>query len=539
MLFTKKMYGSFFKILSFLLIFQTIFLLSSCRVNNQSPFGRTDGSEESFNSTDNGKTLTYWVRLPSTLATVVSNLGETPFGQEIQKRTGVNVTYIHPTSQGKTELNILLASGALPDIISTDWYNMPGGPERALTDGNILKLNNIIDAYSPNLKKYLMDNPQIDKAVKTDNSNYYVYPFIRGSDSLAVSYGPIIRKDWLNELGLQVPETIDEWYITLKAFKERKGVEAPLSFSLKEALSVGTFIGAFGTTLGIYLDNGVVKYGPIEDGASEFLSVFRKWYNERLIDRNINRINSKIIDSNILKGKSGASVASAGSYLGKWLALGQDDNPQFDLVGTPYPVLTKGERPKFGQRDFKYTSYNGAAISGKCKNVELAARFLDYGYSEEGHMLFNFGIEGESYNMDNGFPQYSPLIMNNPNGLAMSTSISLYALANNSGPFVQDERYIEQYYSREQQRNAAKAWVETDVEKYMMPQVDFNQEESAEVGKIMCEVESYVDDMYLKFIMGIEPIENVDGFVDQVRKMGIDTVLKYFQNALVRFDQRK
>ena len=34
----------------------------------------------------------------------------------------------------------------------------------------------------------------------------------------------------------------------------------------------------------------------------------------------------------------------------------------------------------------------------KCKNVELAARYLVYGFTEEGHNVYNFGVEGESYN---------------------------------------------------------------------------------------------------------------------------------------------
>ena len=41
----------------------------------------------------------------------------------------------------------------------------------------------------------------------------------------------MIRKDWLDDLGLEVPETIDEWYTALKAFKEEKGATAPLTLN--------------------------------------------------------------------------------------------------------------------------------------------------------------------------------------------------------------------------------------------------------------------------------------------------------------------
>ena len=81
-------------------------------------------------------------------------------------------------------------------------------------------------------------------------------------------------------------------------------------------------------------------------------------------------------------------------------------------------------------------------------------RFLDYGYSEKGHMLFNFGKEGESYEMKDGNPVYTDLILHNPDGLSVSDSMKKYLLAMNSGPFVQDEKYIEQYYQYQQQKDA-------------------------------------------------------------------------------------
>ena len=114
--------------------------------------------------------------------------------------------------------------------------DFPGGPEKAIGDGYILKLNDLIDQHAPNLKKFLQENPDIDKMVKTDNGSYYAFPFIRGDEYLRVFQGPIIRKDWLDELGLPVPETIDDWTAMLRAFKEKKGAAAP--FSVNQQASI-------------------------------------------------------------------------------------------------------------------------------------------------------------------------------------------------------------------------------------------------------------------------------------------------------------
>ena len=104
-----------------------------------------------------------------------------PFFKELMKKTGVTIEFIHPSQGQESEsLNLLLASGYLPDLIENNWYGFTGGPEKALSDGYILPLNDVFKQYSPNLNKYLSDNPEIDKMVKTDAGKYYVYPFIRG-----------------------------------------------------------------------------------------------------------------------------------------------------------------------------------------------------------------------------------------------------------------------------------------------------------------------------------------------------------------------
>lgn len=57
-----------------------------------------------------------------------------------------------PQNQAKDAINVLLASGELPDMMEYEWNSFPGGPEKAIKDGYILRLNEAIDAYAPNLK---------------------------------------------------------------------------------------------------------------------------------------------------------------------------------------------------------------------------------------------------------------------------------------------------------------------------------------------------------------------------------------------------
>ncbi len=490
-----------------------------------------------------GETLTYWAELNGNAASVKPRFQDVPFFQEWQKRTGVNLRFIQPpANQAKQALNVMLASGELPDIIEYEWATFPGGPEKAIKDGYILRLNDLIDKYAPNLKRYLSEHPDIDKQIKTADGSYYVFPFIQGDARLRTYQGPIIRKDWLEELGLSVPVTIDDWHTVLKAFKEKKGVQAPLTFlstpSPLFGLENGAFVGAFGVKKGFYLKDGQVKFGPIEPGYKQFLALFRDWYAEGLIDRNIATVDTRTIDSSMLSGRSGASIWNAGSGIGTWLPLLKEKDPDAEFVAAPYPVLHQGERPMFGQRVNPYMSSGGVAISTKSSHAEEAVRMLDYGYGEEGHLLFNFGIEGVSYTMQGGKPTYTDLILHNPDKLAPSQAIAMYSRASYFGPFVQDAAYMEQYYMLPEQKEAVNIWADTDVEEYMLPPVQKTERESAEFSAIMQDVTTLVDEMSLRIILGIDPLDSFDDYVAQLKALNIDRAIAIQKTALERYNDK-
>lgn len=490
------------------------------------------------------KKLTYWAELTGNLTGVKASLDEVPFFQDWQKKTGVPLKFTTvPATKGKEQLTVMLASGDLPDMIEFDWAKgFPGGPEKAIKDGYILKLNDLIDKYAPNLKKYLKEHPDVDKMVKTDNGSYYVFPFIRGDDYLKVFQGPIVRKDWLDELGLPVPETIDDWYTTLKAFKEKKGASAAISFAGQPRplndFTNGAFAGAFGVTKDFFLDNGSIKFGPMEPGYKEFLSTFHKWYAEGLLDKNIATVDTKALDANFSSGATGATVGNAGGGIGRWQPIVQAKDPKALLVAAPYPVLKKGDIAPFGQKDFAFSTGGSVAVSAKSKDAELAVKMLDYGYTEEGHMTFNFGAEGVSYKVDNGYPRYTDLLMKNPDKLAPAQAMGLYIRGNYNGPFVQDKRYIEQYLALQTQRDAVSTWQKTDVDKHQLPPITPTPEESTEFAKIMNDINTLVDEMTLKIILGAEPVDSFDTYVGKMKSLKIDRALAIEKAALDRYNKR-
>ncbi|MFD2114644.1 extracellular solute-binding protein [Paenibacillus yanchengensis] len=488
-----------------------------------------------------GVTLTSWQPLNNNLLSVnIQNMADTSFGKELEKQTGVKVTYTHPpVGQTSEKFNLMVASNELPDVIEYTWTAYPGGPEKAIKDKVILPLNDIIDQYAPNLKRIMEANPEVARQLKTDSGQYYVFPMLRESVSQLVYQGPVVRKDWLDELGLPVPETIDEWYEMLKAFKEKKNAISP--FTAKYAGGkwdiADVFIGAYRTSNGFYLDDeGKVRYGPYDPQFKEALTLLRKWYEEGLIDKDfsIPDADGKTLDNKITSGISGATVGLIGGGMGRWLDTMKDKDLNYEVVGVPYPVLNKGEKAFIGQRDFEYNPSNSAAIAASSKNVEIAARWLDYAFSEKGNMLFNYGIEGESYELDNGTPKFTDLIVNNEQ-FNVQQILSQYSKQN--GPYLTDVNRNTNTYK--QQDDAAKVWSNTEAEKHILPRfITPTVEESAQVAKILTDLNSYKEEMFVKFIMGKESLDNFEKYRQQLNTIGVEKVIAIYQSAYERYLER-
>lgn len=478
--------------------------------------------------------LSCWMELNTVLSTSVSNFGDSELGKELEKQTGIKVKYIHP-ALGSTadQFSLMLASQDLPDIIQASWSTF--GAQKAIDSKYIIGLNDVISKWAPNLNEKINADPLMAKAIKTDEGNLYSFPFWREDKSLCTFMGPIIRKDWLDKLGLEVPETIDEWEIVLTAFKNELGVKCPLSFN-SMFFGYGFLTGAYDTTQNFFVaDNGKVKYGPLEPGFKDFLMLMNKWYKAGLIDKNI--VDTPDSDTLMLNDKAGATFGFVGGGLGSMLENKVKSDPSFNLVAAPYPVLKKGEKCKFGQMDSQYgpTSF---AISGKCKNVELAARFLDFGYGEKGGLIYNFGTEGTSYTMDNGNPTYTDLILHNENGDTIDSMIAKYCMAGSSGPFIHDKRAVDQTRPFEQQREAIKIWSNTLGDKTNIPAITLTADEADRFGNMLSEINTYVSTEMFSYITGTKSFDEFDSFSKQLKNFGIDEVLKIENDAVARYNER-
>ena len=485
-------------------------------------------------------TLTIAMLDNATVNANAKHLFETPLGKAWQEATGVTIEVIQCANNDA--MNLLIAGGELPDLIYFPPSKYSGGAEKAIKDGVIEPLNDYIDEFAPDLKAVLESDEVWYKSNVTSNGDIIGAPFIRGDGYLCSGAGLIIRQDWLDELNMEVPQTPDQLYDVLVAFKEKKGATLPFTTTnswMRHVVNGGMISSAYGQVKSDwYQIDGEIHYGRAEAEYKDTLAFLNKLYNEGLLDPNFASNDNNTVYSNMANGISGVTVGATGGYIGTILNAVEKDNPTYDLTGFGPLVAKEG--------DVAFSGYYSNALTGdtlfmttQCKNKEAAVKFMNYGYTEEGYMLMNFGIEGESYTMIDGYPTYTDLITKNPNGWSMQQALAQYTMSWNAGPFVQDKRYMEQYAARPQQKAAQALWAETDAAKYMVPTLSVAEKDQAEYSKLWADINTFVSEMMIQYITGTADLAKFETeYLDQLEKMGIKRVIELRQEALDAFNAR-
>ena len=487
------------------------------------------------------RTVTWWEPMQGHIAPNFTSHGDTPFVAALQEMTGITIEFMHPPEgQAAEALTLMIAAGDLPDIIFQNWLTaFPGGPERAIEDGVILPLNDVFERYAPNVHNLLeVERPDWGRLARTDSGFYYVFPFLRETEMLQVFRGPFMRADWLEELGLGVPETIDDWENAMIAFRDEMGAQTP--FTPLPGLRYNCPVAAaFGIRLGMGRNEaGNVSFGWVEPAMLDYLTLMNRWYQMGLLDPDIATITPDIFNARFTSGMTGVGHANLGAGLGVLLNAMADD-PVFDLVALPVPVLQRGQSPMLGQYEFAFIGL-GAAITTGVNDLEAAARLLDFGYTMDGYLLHNFGLEGRDWNWDGDFPRFTDAVLSHPQGWPVSQAIAAVARSSFFGPFVQAEDYIVQIQVWPQQVNALSTWMQSATGHRILPPLTPSPDDAARMAMLMEDINSFVLERYFAFVMGHEEINqaNFDAFVSNVFALGLQDVLDIQQAALDRFHNR-
>ena len=332
--------------------------------------------------------------------TRVGRYDETDMMKKLEADTNVRIVWdMTPQASWKEKKNLMIASGELPDgimgplSITADEAQLLGG------QGILIPLENLIAEYAPNIQHILDTDPTYRAQVTSPDGHIYALTAMQdmGFDSLSVS---IINKTWLDELGLPVPSTTDEFYEALKAFKENdmagNGRTIPFSFLYQESADLNREVKrefewiflAFGVpetpTHIIIEDDGELIFTASQEGYKEAIKYLHKLYSEGLIDPEIFSQDRTLLTNKIRQ-------MNVGCYTDYRLESSMaSEEIQDNFVIMPPLKGPDGDqrwlRAKAGMSDGAF------ALTSACKHPEIAIRWLDNINTPENSIQMLYGM---------------------------------------------------------------------------------------------------------------------------------------------------
>ena len=493
--------------------------------------------------TDEPVTLTLWMDISAhDVSNIIGNLQDMDILKALEEKTGVHIELITPpVGEAETSFSLMLASGKYPDIVvGFDYYYAKGG-DSAIDDGIIYDLKDLVAQYAPNYSAVRTASKYREIGTVTDNGRmpYICQPTYMDDPGLTYG-GAIIRQDLLDKLGMSMPVTFDDWHEYLTRCKNELGMTRGFGLANTGISKYNAFNAAFGFAMNnpaqewvMYQVDGKVQYGPLSTGYKDYLTLMAQWYKEGLIDPDFT--STITFDDGVAMMSSDLCSAASdhGGVLGYVNSLGTAVNPDFNFVAAPNPVLNVGDQLHVGYLKAGAGLGKIAAVTTSCKTPEVAVKFMDQLFTDEGFMLCNYGTEGKTYNLVDGLPVYTDLVANNDKG-TITDMLCAYA-----APIIWPFEMVLGRDDVSNSKDLAAVWDANDDYSYSFPlNATLNADEKEVYSDLYPEIKSYVDEMTVKFIMGLEPLENYDAFTAQLNELGVQDVINAYQTAYDRYVNR-
>ncbi len=330
----------------------------------------------------------------------------------IEKELGIILDWqVYSRDSFSTQFSLMLATGDLPDLfvgsnISKQDINKYGA------DGYLLDMTAYLE-YMPNLSS-LIENYPLWAAYQKDEGGaiYGLSRLFPSRIGLATGMGTFINKEWLENVGMDIPSTVDELYAVLKAFKEKDANgngdpndEIPLGIQLGSSGRGTRFEWMLLSAFGFYTNNpemtfhlddsGSVRLVQQEDSYREYLKFLNKLYEEGLMEPSAfiitdeERIDKTANDKyGVFCDWAGLTTAIGGKY---------DGNPYEKYAYISALTSEYNDRLMFGMGNCGYAGDSRTYINADTDHPEEIARLIDFFLSPEGTTIADYGKESETF----------------------------------------------------------------------------------------------------------------------------------------------
>lgn len=501
--------------------------------------------------TEEPTTLTMFYTQPPMLAAIMDSPNDMSYlYQKFEELTNVHIEFqMVNMMDASTNFTLMIASGDYCDIIN-DALNYYDTADQAYEDGIAVDLLEHEDSV-PNFLSLMEEYDEIRTDLMTLEGRILNMPRIDMPIAQSADSGFLIRQDWLDELGLEVPKSYDAMHDVLVAFKNQYNITDPYVMPYQVLSPWGLMAGGYGITavadannFYIDLESDEVKLSTVSDAYYDYLCMFRDWYNEGIINPNFTSQMSNLPDETIISTEQTGIWFSDLSYIKTYQDLLASINPAAELSLMSDPGMDDA-RTGYIESTFTAAGTGGFSVSENCDDVELALRWCDMWYDPALTQFINYGYEGVTFEYDeNGEPVIGGCIVNNDLGLpSIKMANGVYLCT--SGGFIYDLHKYDLEYT-DLQKEAYTAWLNaaddpSTVTTAGIPggaKMDVN--EAGTVSAVMSDINTHVAEMALKFVTGAAELneQTYAQYVSEIEGMRMQEALDAQQSAYDRYLER-
>lgn len=479
---------------------------------------------------------------PQNAGGLLEELTEIKGIQAAEELTNVTVDFTIISSESYDELfSLAISSGDIPDMLSQAARSYPGGLLTGVEEGILANIYPYMQEHAPDYWAALnQSEATVQQATIAEETMAAMYMLREVGDATT---GLVIRQDWLDALGLDMPQTYDDYENVLTAFKDEYGLTS--AYMLHQGLQTATFFtGGFGTsgfTTGTntqqymqsyYQVDGTVHCSLVEDGYKEYLQLMNKWYEAGLISKDFLSMDSipfkPDYTQEVYDGNAGLWHGRADS-IESYAASMVDEN----AVVAPAPAAVRNPGDTYHFVDTHYISLNTSmAFSAECENLELAIEWINFWFTDEGAMLYCYGVEDDTYRMNGGEIELTEVCTENEMGMP-APLILQFLTPEGKWPGLQYAS-LEFYGTGALAAEAVEVWSEGD-DAWIIPSTDVLTEYLSEYNASFSDISTYAMETASAFIIGNKDFSEWDSYLESLEAMGMSRCLEIMQETYDAF----
>lgn len=468
----------------------------------------------------------------------------------------------------RERMMLMLASGEYPDIILGQYIYPSDEITMGENEGILIDLSNLIEERSTYLKPYLDANPVAKGTITSTDGKIYSLPQITENPGNVYLDKMWINRIFLDNLGLEMPTTTDEFYDVLMAFKNDdpngngEADEIPLVGARGGwGSNVATFImNSFVNfqmeldvdtdstrDIGFYLDNGQVKSVVTEENYRAGLQYLNKLYEDGLLyEGSFTQDASNQLKQIVEDPSAPLAGVVPGIHPGLWSNWGE----RFEMYASLAPLDSGLGDPMVRSVFTRGVTPGHSAITSACEYPELAFDILDYCYSEDMfHQSWHGNLDEDWVEINEGIGlNGEPALWgftdgwigskSEQNNAAMGILPSLQTAEWVQGEVANPD--VDMYTGAGFGKSMAFAF--NQLQPYTnreseLPSIRFTEAESVDMQSTMIDYAKYVRTSAIEFILGVKD-SNDDGdwnsFLKGLENLGHDDILAQYQMAYDR-----